>query len=401
MTRPIPRRRARLAITATTALVLLTACDQIDYDMRGGLGQTSTAEAAAGVQTASRPAPDARGVISYPNYQVAVAARDDTINDIASRLGVDASQLASYNGISRDVPLRQGEVIALPTRVAVLSSSPGTAGATQAGAVDIGTLAGDAINRAPAGNAGSGGVQTAALPPASGTAATPAPSGKEPVRHKVERGETAFTISRLYQVPVKSLAEWNGLGPDFAIREGQYLLIPVARQAPPASDAAAVTRPGEGSPTPTPPSAAKPLPPAASAAPVAAAPKVDVGEQTISTDEARMLFPVKGTIIRGFSKDKNPGINIQAAPGTAVKAAEGGVVGSILVDTDGVPIIVLRHEPQLLTAYVNVVDYTVKKGDRVTRGQTIGKLSDDENAYLHFEVIEGGLERVDPMLYLK
>ena len=43
----------------------------------------------------------------------------------------------------------------------------------------------------------------------------------------MQRGETAYTIARLYNVSAKSLAEWNGLGPDLAVREGQYLLIPV------------------------------------------------------------------------------------------------------------------------------------------------------------------------------
>ena len=48
----------------------------------------------------------------------------------------------------------------------------------------------------------------------------------EPIRHKVSRGETAFTISRLYNVSIRSLAEWNGLDSNFTIREDQYLLIP-------------------------------------------------------------------------------------------------------------------------------------------------------------------------------
>lgn len=396
MTPTRSRSRAYLAATTAAALVVLAACDQpLDFDLRrGGFG---TADAASSVQTTDRPAPDSRGVISYPTYQVAVAKRGDTINDIASRLGVSAAELARFNGVDAAVPLREGEVVALPARV------PGPSGATgtgQPGAVDIGALAGGAIDRAPdnSSSASASGVQTAALPPAS---AAPTPETKEPIRHKVVRGETAFTISRLYDVPVKSLAEWNGLGPDFAIREGQFLLIPVARQAPPAAAAAPVTGPGTGTPTPTPPSAAKPLPAAEAPVEKAAEPEVDIGEETIAESSARMVFPLEGTIIRTFSKDKNPGIDIQAAPGSPVRAADAGVVGSVLVDTDGVPIIVLRHEPQLLTAYVNVTNYSVKKGDKVARGQQIGTLGDEDGTFLHFEVIEGGLERVDPMLYLK
>lgn len=235
-------------LTGAFALGLLAACDQpLDLDMRGATGGFTTAPAVQGA-TAGRPAADSRGIISYPTYQVAVAERGDTIDAVAARIGADPEQLARFNGIDRNVPLRQGEVIALPGRVS--EPAPGTAGA-----IDITTLAGGAIDASPA----TPRVTTTALePPRAATTAAPRAVG-EPIRHKVSRGETAYTISRLYQVPVRSLAEWNGLGPDFAIREGQHLLIPVANTPAPVQTAA-VTAPGEGSATPTPPSASKPLP---------------------------------------------------------------------------------------------------------------------------------------------
>lgn len=400
MTLKTSRSRARLSLMTATSLVVLTACtDPLDFDLRGGLGAFSTAPAATGVTTAERPQPDDRGVISYPNYQVAVAERGDTIQSIASRLGVSTPELARFNGIEADVPLRQGEVIALPKRVAEPSAATGAVatGPIQSGNVDIGALAGDAINRSPEGQ----GVQTAALPPAT---AAPAPSpqtGAEPTRHKVERGETAYTIARLYQVPVKSLAEWNGLGSDFAIREGQYLLIPVAKQAAPAPAAtAAVTRPGAGSPTPTPPSAVKPLPETKPQKTVAAPPPVDVGEQTQTSSDARMVFPVTGSIIREYAKGKNEGINIKAEAGAPVTAADAGTVAAITKSADGIPIIVVRHDPELLTVYANVTDVSVEKGTKVTRGQPMAKLRSGSDAYVHFEVRKG-FDSVDPMPYLQ
>ncbi|MCV3272434.1 LysM peptidoglycan-binding domain-containing M23 family metallopeptidase [Roseobacter sinensis] len=397
MTPMISRTRARLSLTTATAIVMLAGCsDPLDFDLRGGLGQFSTASAATGVVTADRPRPDDRGVISYPNYQVAVAERGDTIQSVATRLGVSAPELARFNGIEADVPLRQGEVIALPSRVAEPSPATGAiaTGPIQPSNVDIGTLAGDAINRSPQ----SEGVRTAALPPA--TAAAPQPqTGDEPTRHKVERGETAYTIARLYDVPVKSLAEWNGLGPDFAIREGQFLLIPVAKQAAPAP-ADAVTRPGAGSPTPTPPSAEKPLPETDPAPAVEAPPPVDVGEQTQTASDARMVFPVSGSIIREYAKGKNEGINIKAEDGAPVKAADAGTVAAITKSADGIPIIVVRHDPELLTVYANVTDVSVEKGTQVTRGQPMAKLRSGNDAYVHFEVRKG-FDSVDPMPYLQ
>ncbi|WP_299962353.1 peptidoglycan DD-metalloendopeptidase family protein [uncultured Roseobacter sp.] len=393
MTLTISRRRVRLSAMTITALLTLTACsDPLDFDLRGIGGGFSTAGAATGAATAERPAPDARGVISYPNYQVAVAERGDTIESVATRLGISSTELARFNGIEETAPLRRGEVIALPDGVSVASAAtPGAA----SGGVDIGALAGNAIDRVPEAQ----GVQTTALPPAATTVAQPAPA-QEPTRHKVERGETAYTIARLYQVPVTSLAEWNGLGPGFAIREGQFLLIPVAQQAPPNTASAEVTPPGAGSPTPTPPSAVKPLPEQAPTPVVEPAPPVDVGTQTETTADARMVFPVTGAIIREYAKGKNEGINIKADPGTEVKAADSGTVAAVTKSAEGVPIIVIRHDPELLTVYANVTDVTVEKGTKVNRGDPIAKLRDGSDAYVHFEVRQG-FDSVDPMPYLQ
>jgi LysM repeat protein len=262
MTPTTTRSTLRLSLLAGAASITLAACgDQpIDFDMRGLGGGFTTADAAQ-TPLASRPAPDDRGVISYPNYQVAVARRGDTLSDVASRVGIETAALARFNGIEPNVPLRQNEIIALPSRVTEPSPLTGAVGTGPIRTVDINSVAGGAIDRSPA----TPGVQTTALEPAPTAAAPAAQSGREPVRHRVERGETAFTVSRLYSVPVQDLAEWNGLGPDFAIREGQFLLIPVASQNPPRVAPAqtattATTMPGQGSVTPTPPSATRPLP---------------------------------------------------------------------------------------------------------------------------------------------
>lgn len=407
MIRYIPRHRVPLLL-ATCGAFALAACDQpLDFDLRGGAGAFSTADAAVNATT-DRPRPDNRGVLSYPNYQVAVARRGDTLNDVAGRLGLSASELSSYNGIATTAPLRAGEIIALPRRVAEPSPATGAVGTgpIQPAPVDVTTLAGNAIDSSAATPA------TTTLPPATASQPTAQPTatqtGKEPIRHKVERGETAYTIARLYQVPVRSLAEWNGLSSDFAIREGQFLLIPVAQQAPPKRTPAPVTTtaPGAGSPTPTPPSAATPLPkddtakPAPAAAATPKEPVADIGKQTVKSDSnTAMAYPVNGSIIRTYAKGRNEGIDIKAAAGTPVKAAASGSVAAITQSADGVPIIVVRHPDNLLTVYANVGDVAVKKGDNVSRGQSIAKLRSGDNAYLHFEVRKG-FESVDPAPYL-
>ncbi|MFS4582745.1 LysM peptidoglycan-binding domain-containing protein [Phaeobacter sp. C3_T13_0] len=403
MTLIAPNRPSRKVLMALPLVAVLAACEApLDYDLRGQIGAFNTTKAAQ-TATVNRPKPDAKGLITYPSYQVAVARRGDTLSDVAGRIGLPAGELARFNGMKTDDALRQGEVIALPRR------APGTATAGNSnGNVDIASLAGDAIDSAPSTTPNAGGSVSTAPLASPATASKPqVQSGPEPVRHKVKRGETAYTVSRLYQVPVKSLAEWNGLGSDFAIREGQFLLIPLKDQPAPRKEAAAAataatTAPGEGTNTPTPPSATKPLP-QETVAPAAVVPKdlpkVAVPAPTRSSTAA-MTYPVKGKITRTYAKGKNDGIDIAGAAGAPVKAADGGTVAAITKDSNNIPIIVVRHDAKLLTVYANVDKIEVNKGDTVSRGQTIAALRDGPSAYVHFEV-RNGFESVDPLPYLQ
>ncbi len=266
----------------------------------------------------------------------------------------------------------------------------------------MGKVAGGAIDKASA--AKPVGWVEGAKP--AGTAA-----GAEPTRHQVARGETAFTIARLYNVTPRALADWNGLGSDMAVREGAYLLIPVAAApaaANPVQQASAnsTTAPGQGTPTPVPPSAKDPLPAqnetptSATAKPQGTPTSPDLGAQRTAASSSKFAMPVGGKIIRGYEKKKNEGIDIAAAAGTPVQAAFDGTVAAITKDTDQVPIVVLRHDGGLLTVYAGIDALTVTKGAAVKRGQAIGKVRAANPAFLHFEVRKG-MDSVDPMTYLQ
>lgn len=414
-------------VLASTALILVAGCGNggMDFDLRGGFGDAPSTADAARNATADRPEPDARGVISYPGYQVAVARRGDTVSSVAARVGTDAAGLARYNGLEPQDQLRDGEIVALPERVAEPEGGPITPGN-----VDIATLAGDAIDEADAETADD--VETSALPPAPEQGQPEGVSGVEPVRHKVERGETAYSIARLYDVSVRSLADWNGLDSEFTVREGQYLLIPVAKPDAPRSAVAddveaddvgatetppqtgtgeatsqsgtgeATTLPGEGTEAPEPPSASQPLPEedtAAASEPVESTAAPDLS-QPEDTTGARMRMPVRGDIVRDYEKGTNDGIDIAAAPGTSVAAAASGTVAAITEDTNGVPIVVVKHPDNLLTVYSNLANVTVGKGDSVGRGDKLAEVRSDGAAAVHFEVREG-FDSVDPNPYLE
>lgn len=357
-----------------------------DLDLRSSAGTLDTSDAARNAGRA--PEPDARGIISYPGYQVAVAKRGDTLQDVADRLGLSVQELSSFNALPENVSLRQGEIIALPRRVREPDIDVATSGP-----FDVSTLAGNAIDRAES----RPGV----------------PAGIEPSRHRVEPGETAFSIARTYSVPVAALAEWNGLGPDLSLRVGQYLLIPT--NAPVASipetieepdgiQVAAVAPPGRGSQAPLPPSASEPLP-QEDVQPAATRPSEPVAEpeqntQTAASDTSQLRMPVNGRIIRGFEKGSNEGISIAASAGDTVVAADGGTVAAITRDTDQVPILVIRHAGNLLTVYAGVDEIAVEKGDTVARGEKIAVVRSASPPFLHFEVREG-FDSVDPDPYLQ
>jgi len=383
--------RARFSALAVVTGVL-SACSTLSVP--GGIDLINDAPSAEQVApTAVRPEPDARGVITYPNYQVAVAERGDTIGSIATRLGLDAQALADKNGRPLDGMLRAGELVLLPERVAVA----GQAGnAAPGGEVDVATLAGSALDRVE-GTA----PRTDPAPSASASAAAP-----EPTRHLVRRGETAYSIARQYGVSVRALGEWNGLDSALTVREGQTLLIPVAT-AEARQDEPQTPQPGQGSPTPLPPSAAAPQPaedlPPVAASNAAAASTAGAGtiaaEQTAASDTARLLQPVSGQIIRSYQPGTSDGVGFGAPAGTTVRAAAAGTVAAITRDTEQVPIVVLRHDDNLLTVYANVAGIAVSKGTSVSRGQKIAEVREGDPSFLHFEVRQG-FESVDPVPYL-
>lgn len=403
-----PNSRALMLCGA--ALIALGGCARtgFDFDMRGNLGDAfDTADAARAVRTADRPRPDNRGIISYPGYQVAVARSGDTIGDVAARLGLPADELAQYNAMPPDLSLRRGEIIALPRRVAEPSPSTGASatGPILPATTPVGTatLPDSSIATTPLADEGirPAGTPAPAPAPAAAPPAAPAPETQEPRRHKVIRGETAYSIARQYGIPVRALADWNGLTGEMGIREGQYLLIPVALpgQTPPPETA---NRPGTGSVAPVPPSAARPLPDeeATAETPKETPASPALAEtQTTASDGGRFVMPVSGPIIRAYQKDRNDGIDISAPAGSDVRAADAGTVAAITRDTDQVPILVLRHSGNILTVYAGVDSVAVEKGDTVQRGQVIAKVRATASPGLHFEVREG-FESVDPVPYV-
>ena len=357
--------------------------NDLDFDLRGNEYDTSDAVRRA---MGTRPLPDSRGIISYATYEIVVAREGDTIKTIAKRLGLEPKNVASYNGMSSLEKLNEGQLISLPNRTDTRKLQQNSSISNRK-EVNVTELASTAIETAE--------------DKKKVIKKTASKLENEPIRHKVSRGETAFTISRLYNVSIRSLADWNGLDSNYAIREGQYLLIPLPRDQ--VVPEVVMDKPGENSKTPSPPSSSEALPEPISTAKSETKfgkAKASKPPENIKANNAgQFSYPVNGKIIRDYVKNKTDGIDISAPVGTPIIAAEKGIVAAITADTQEVPIIVLKHEGNLLTVYAGVGDISVKEKDEVSRSQLLGKIQPGNPPFVHFEV-RRGFESLDPMDFL-
>jgi lipoprotein NlpD len=93
---------------------------------------------------------------------------------------------------------------------------------------------------------------------------------------------------------------------------------------------------------------------------------------------------------------------IGGRPGDPVKAAATGrvVYAGTGIEAYG-PLIIIKHDDSLITAYGQNSTLLVKEGDAVAQGQTIGEVGVDSRgvASIQFEVRQNG-QPVDPLAWL-
>ncbi len=127
-------------------------------------------------------------------------------------------------------------------------------------------------------------------------------------------------------------------------------------------------------------------------------------EEAAQASGGSFRWPARGRIIQGYNgRNGSEGINIALPEGTPVKAAEGGVVAYAGSELKGYGnLVLIRHENGWVSAYANNGELTVKRGDKVSRGQTVAKSGQSGNVstpQLHFELRKGSTP-VDPMPHL-
>lgn len=265
----------------------------------------------------------------------------------------------------------------------------------------------------------------------------------------VAAGDTLYSLSRKYSVPVNDLAVMNNISAPFALSVGQKLKVPDLASAPVRTAAAApVAKPTPaatsaqskyGTPPTTPKTSVVPkvaTPAVATTKAVAStAPKggaknatqnaaktqpVKHAQQKISSDPNKKLpsiaarssskfsWPVRGKILSHYGAKSgglfNDGINIGASRGTAVKAAENGVVAYAGNEVKGMGnLVIIQHSGGWMTVYAHMDSMSVRRGARVSVGQkigTVGATGKVDQPQLHFE-IRKGTKAYNPSSYLR
>ncbi len=171
---------------------------------------------------------------------------------------------------------------------------------------------------------------------------TPSPSRT----HRVQRGETLWSIARRWGVTVADLKQANGLTGD-TIYAGQELVIPRATERR---------------------SAARPP----------------------TAEEAGPAWPVPG--LRQARRDGDA-LVIYAPEGTSVVAAAGGRVNYVSEQVRGLgAVVMLEHPGGVLTFYGRLGEVAVRLGQSVGRGAPVGRVAPGGEAgpRLRFMVFKDG-----------
>jgi murein DD-endopeptidase MepM/ murein hydrolase activator NlpD len=368
-------RFARFA-TPLTAILLLAACARsyppapVDYrTSQGGTGPVTRAPVAAvpaPSQASSAPVQMAAANVARP--QTHKVQKGETIYSVARRYGVENGAIVRANGLPPPYKLEPGQVLNIPS--------------------------------------------AANAPPAVETAATPAAPVSTPATTSVAIPTDGVRRGGIDSAPLSAPGRTSTAAPDAA--PVQTASAPVSPAATPA--ARTVTpEPALAAPAEPPPAASDPIKvPARPTSPVIEASASSTASRAVepeiglSTRGGRAFqWPVRGQIVSDFGAKTgglhNDGINIAAARGTAVRAAESGVVVYAGNEVRGFGnLLLVRHADGWMTAYAHVDEMLVGRDDQVRRGQTIAKVGRTGNVttpQLHFE-IRKGTRSVNPRDFL-
>lgn len=208
-----------------------------------------------------------------------------------------------------------------------------------------------------------------------------------PQSYEVRRGDTLYSIAWRYQLDYRALARANGIGPPYTIYVGQRLRLAETGQASPRAPAA--------------PRA--PASPKAPAAPPSSAPSRDrppVAAPRAPAGSARLAWqaPTAAPLQRSFGGGHRS-LDYQLGPTDRIQAAGAGEVVYAGSGLGGFRhLVIVKHDPQYLSAYSFDRALAVREGQRIAAAEPIALASGaDRVSRLRFEIRRNG-DPVNPGL---
>lgn len=222
-----------------------------------------------------------------------------------------------------------------------------------------------------------------------------------PAQHRVQTGDTLYSIAFQYGRSVEELARWNGIRKPYTIYKGQIIRLvppPRARRKAAAPPPVAASRPK------TNPAARRGDPATAEKSSHQKKKPSPAADKKKPPARIRWAWPASGPLLRHFDADGSgrKGIDIGGKPGSPVRAAADGKVVYAGSGLGGYGrLIIIKHNKDFLSAYAHNRKLIAKEGQWVKKGELIARMgnSASDRTRLHFEIRKRG-RPVDPLRYL-
>lgn len=220
--------------------------------------------------------------------------------------------------------------------------------------------------------------------------------------YRVQPGDTLYSVAFRLGMDYRTLAQFNEIEPPFTIVVGEQLrtIPPVSRPEPAPEVAASLPLPSNDvARNPTLKPATAPKMPVAEKKPVTVNPAKPA---LTNAPVSRWLWPVSGTVSRGFAGDRNKGLDLVGQRGDPVVATADGVVVYAGSGVTGYGVLlIVKHNDTYLSAYGHNDELLVSEGAFVAAGETIARMgsTSTDSVKLHFEIRRNG-SPIDPMTVL-
>jgi lipoprotein NlpD len=234
------------------------------------------------------------------------------------------------------------------------------------------------------------------------------------VYHVVAKGQTLYTISKVYGVDEQYLARINRISDPTQLRVGERIYIPGASHTiavpvtihPDIVDPSPIKKRAISKSASPATATAKPTEkPAATSRPPSVKSVAPEPRSATTLAKGKLIWPVRGSVVKKFDTRTggSKGLEIAVAADTPVASA---AAGKVIYSGDGITgygnLIIIRHDDTLFTVYGYNRKNLVDVGAFVSKGEKIalaGVPPAGGSVRLYFEIRQGK-KPVDPIFYL-